>query len=326
MKFRKVIFILLVIIYINLTLTTFFYASYKLKRESFISSKAHYIDGVKFSDKSKSINIAYNVTKGVDLSFTARVSEEDIQLMQEQIYQILGNEMDNYAIYVKDLNSTAYWEHNSTQAFYPASIYKVPLAIITLKDIDDGKFTLTDNFLVTPADKPYTFDRLAQIPGSYNMSVSELLRYMIVYSDNTAMITLENRNGGVYALQTRMQQELDITGITRVPHITNAASIAKFYQGIYNQEYLTKENNDYLLDLLKNTAATFDDRIVSGVPAEVEVAHKIGNLNGVYQDAGIVYAEHEYVIVILNKNTLTTTASSKISQISRIVYDVFGKD
>ncbi len=46
---------------------------------------------------------------------------------------------------------------------------------------------------------------------------------------------------------------------------------------------------------------TLNSRIPAGVPDGVDIAHKTGSLRGVRNDAGIVYAEHPYVISIFSK-------------------------
>lgn len=254
---------------------------------------------------------------------TPDITKSDIKILKSKILKILGSDKDDYGIYIKDLEYGHTLEINSAAVFPPASIYKVPLAIVTLADVDSGKLSFNDEFLVTDAQKPYSFDRLSQRSGSYNIKIKDLLEYLIIYSDNTAMTTLEHRNGGVYQLQSRLQTELSIAGLTRIPHTTTPSAVGAIFEGLYNNQYLTVESNEYLLNLLKNVYEGHNDKIKAGVPEGIGVAHKIGNLTHTNQDAGIVYGEtRDFIIVILNKNiTDHGEAADKIRQITNVTYE-----
>ena len=267
--------------------------------------------------KSESTNI-------FELPFTgeqARLREVDWESLENEILEVLGNEKDNYAVFIKDLVTGQSYELNEETNFPPASIYKVALATIILSDIDRGNLSLSDVYLVTEKQKTYETDPLAKREGNYNITIEELIEYLIVYSDNTAMTTLEHRTGGVYELQDRMSEELGIDGITRIPHKTSAKAVGDIFEGLYNEEYLTRETNEILMNHLKNVAPWFNNRIVAGVPDDIEVAHKIGNLSDVHEDAGIVYSEErDYILVVLNDNIVISEAAETIEEISRVTY------
>lgn len=253
------------------------------------------------------------------------VLEEDLSaefaVIEEEIRKVLGSEVNNYAIHVRDLNSNQEFGINNQSTFPPASIYKVGLAMIIFKDIDAGIIALDDQVTILPEYKVYTFDALAKREGTYQLSVEELLEYLIIHSDNTAMTTLEHTYGGVFELQTRMAHELGVEDVLRLPHVTKAIAIAEMFNILYDQQILSETSTNHLLDLLKKVLPGHNDRIAAGVPEGIEVAHKIGTLNSTYEDAGIIYGEkRDIAIVILNRNTTPVLARQKIPQITEIVY------
>lgn len=246
--------------------------------------------------------------------------------LKNQIEEILAGEESKYGIVIKDIETQTSLEINSDKQLHPASVYKVPLALIVLKDVENKKISLDDKLLITSSEKVYSFDPLSKIEGNYEKTIREILYYLIHYSDNTAMTTLEHRLGGVKDLQARMESELGIKGFTRLPGVTNAQITAEVFEGLYSQKYLSKELNDYLISLLKDIISNQNDRIPAGVPDGTEVAHKIGTLNSTYHDAGIVYGEkRDYVIVVLNDDINPATGRDKIRRISEATYNHLNK-
>jgi beta-lactamase class A len=63
-----------------------------------------------------------------------------------------------------------------------------------------------------------------------------------------------------------------------------------------------------------------NDRIPAGLPAGTVVAHKTGNVTGIYHDAGIVYSARPYVLVVLTRGIKDTTVAAKlIADITRVI-------
>ncbi|MBD3280657.1 hypothetical protein GF389_03990 [Candidatus Dojkabacteria bacterium] len=245
----------------------------------------------------------------------------DWEELRAEIAEIIDEEDEKYAYYIENLSTGESVQFNEDLNVHPASIYKVPLAIAVLKQVDEGEINMNSMLLVTSAEKPYSFDLLSKREGEYEISVEETLTYLIRYSDNTAMTTLEHRLGGVEQLQADMAK-LGIGGVTRLPGESTAPAVAKMMRALYEQSILTEDSNKFLLNLMKDMAPGQNDRIPAGVPDEIEVAHKIGTLTSTYHDAGIVYGEdNDYLIVVLNEDIEPSTARSKIRRISEVTYN-----
>ena len=64
------------------------------------------------------------------------------------------------------------------------------------------------------------------------------------------------------------------------------------------------------------------DGIPAGLPLGVEVANKTGEITQIHHDAGIVYAERPFVLVILTRSIQERTVSAAlIATLTRIVYE-----
>jgi beta-lactamase class A len=257
-------------------------------------------------------------------TFDVKIIEKliDFNKLKKEIVHILGEQKNNYAVVVWDLKRQKGFDINGDVIKPPASISKIPYAILTLRDIDKGKNTLDEVYKIRGDDKAYDTDILYSYENGADVTLDQYIKFLIQQSDNTAMMHLEDFLGGNQIYNQRVRDELGLTNLFRDPHTTSANQVSILLQNIYSQKYLSKKLNDYLIDTMINVDATFQDRIKEGVPENVPVAHKIGNLEGIYQDAGIVYGQKtDFVIVVLNENTSIDSAKETIREITRKVYN-----
>lgn len=254
----------------------------------------------------------------------------DMQKNEEIVKQI--NDVINTktggrcGIYAKNLKTGEEILINANDEFFPASIYKLPLAILILKDVESGKINLDDQYLVDYSHIAYSYDPLANRVGTY-VTVSEMLSLLIRNSDNTAQkLMVHEIFGGYEEYNSKIISDLGINGFqgSFVDLSVTPRQVGQLLENLYNDKYLNKTEKEYLVELLFTTSPNFNDRIVSGVPENINVAHKIGQLDNIYQDAAIVYGENDYIIVILNENINSyDLASYKLSQISKIIWNYF---
>jgi hypothetical protein len=217
---------------------------------------------------------------------------------------ILGTQINKYSIYVYDLKREQGFGINEEKVFYPASISKLPYAILILRDVDAGKFT----------------------KASINTDMTSL----ITHSDNAALMRFEKKLGGYAVVNQRIKNELGVDNIFRYPHTCQAVDIGTLYKGIYAQTYLSESSNDYLINLLENTDSAYDDRVQQGLPDGVEFAHKIGWITTsggeAYNDSGIVYGElTDYVIVVLDKDVTSKSVIKMTKPLSETIYNALNR-
>lgn len=246
--------------------------------------------------------------------------------LRNDILKILNEDKDNYGVYIKSLDYNLQIGINENEEFYPASTIKVPIAILVMRDIEDGVYTLETNLELKEKNKHYISDIMYYYPvGSY-YSIETLLYHMIHTSDNSAWDMLSDNMGTTVEVDNRIKEELGLENTHRVPFETTATDMGTVLENLQNYTYLTEGNSEYLLGLLCDIVASQNDRIPQGVPEGTIVAHKIGSWQDTYQDIGIVYGEKvTYIIVILNRNTTASEARNKISAISSLAWEFFNK-
>jgi len=244
-------------------------------------------------DKNNLIETEYQ------LQIIPGLSKVNFDKLRSDVINIIGEEdKDKYAITLIDLKRKKRWDINGEVMFFPGSISKVQIALIVLRDVDKGKFSLN--------------------------AVSPNLVKMLNYSRNDAMMELDDLIGGPTAYNPRIRNELEVDMFFRMPHMAQSNDVAYVFQGIYEQRYLSKEMNDYLLSLLKNNLG-YNTKLLLGYPQDIEIAHKTGWLGTAggeaYNDATIVYGkETDFILVMLDKDTSRYSVAPKARDIAEVVY------
>ena len=154
---------------------------------------------------------------------------------------------------VDPLSGQVIAEHNSHVQRAPASLTKMMVAYIALKEIQAGKLNKEEVITITPIIKMVNWDESQMhLKVGDQISVDQLLAGLIVMSANDAAVTLaEKISGSVPKFLERMNQEAQAlgmqdthfsnpAGITMEDHYSTAADLSLLATA------LVKETPDYL--------------------------------------------------------------------------------
>ncbi len=229
------------------------------------------------------------------------------------------------------------------------SVYKFPLALAVLNQVDQGKLSLNQKIHVTKQDlRPNTLSPLRDKHPDGNVAIplGDLLYYTVSLSDNNACDILFRLVGGTKAVETYVHS-LGIKGIAirdteeemhrawEVQYrnwsepVAMAALLGKFYRG----EGLTKASRDFLWKIMVETP-TKPGRIKGLLPSGTTVAHKPGtsstNTRGITaatNDAGIVAlpnGNHFIIVVFVADSPADERArEGLIAQITKAAWDYY---
>jgi beta-lactamase class A len=84
-------------------------------------------------------------------------------------------------------------------------------------------------------------------------------------------------------------------------------------------ELIRSSNEDELLSFMTDTI--YENWLAKGLPHGVKIAHKYGRETGVVNDAGIVFSDPSYVVVIMSKNADVYEADNAIPLLSKLIYE-----
>ncbi len=253
---------------------------------------------------------------------------DDLSAKKEALKET--GKITHLSVYFRDLDRGPRFGIGEYDKFQPASLTKLPImiAFLHLADLDPSVLDKTlsfTGFLDTNMNVE-TPDQTIKPDTPY--SVRELLRKMIVYSDNYSYLLLvKELNSMPSDLRYYTFHDLDILNMMLAPRAdyVSISSYATLFAVLHNTGYLSKDMSQYALSLLSQT--TFRDGIVAGVPPDTVVAHKFGRKlqegeDSQLHDCGIVYhPKMRYVLCIMTSGTEYAAEKEAIAGMSRIVYD-----
>ena len=255
---------------------------------------------------------------------------QEVQALEAKLIEIVGENNSDVGVYIKDLSTGLEYGLNEDEFFPPASISKLPYGILTLKYIDEGKLSYDTRLTLYERHKFYKTDPMYEFPNGTTWAIRDLLRLLLIDSDNVPMNMLEEYFGGVESFNKQIA-ELGITNFTRYPHQATPRAVGETFEKIYNGEILSEESIEQLRYYLSFYKVFSGDRLRLGIDRvagrDTVVVHKIGNLNGTYHDAGYVLGpEKDFIIVTLNKNHTVNTAITTITAMAGVTYNHFNPE
>jgi beta-lactamase class A len=234
--------------------------------------------------------------------------------------------VDNVSVYFRNMNSGEWTGVNENDTYAPGSMLKVAILIGYLNEADSDPSILDTQYNYDPQiDEGQYFKPASMLsPGLH--TVRDLLKNMIIESDNTATLILANRRPdlvqNVYTILNLPNPEVGADFMSPLQY-------AEFWRVLYNASYLSKPNSEEALDLLSLT--TFNEGLVSGLPADIRVAHKFGEHTNVsstappvheLHDCGIIYppGKDPYFLCVMTRGGDFPALEQAISSISKLVW------
>ena len=218
-----------------------------------------------------------------------------------QIKDLTQDLSGTYGIYVYRFKDEKDYGLNERKVFPAASLNKLPVMIIVYQQAEEDKLDLETEYILKEADKVKGAGILRTKPAGTKYTYRQLIEYMGQYLDNTAFKVMRQ-----------------VTGETTLDQAT-PEEIGILFKKLYKERIISDEHRDELLQFLTNTG--FEDRIPKGLPEEIRVAHKIGTLTGIYSDAGIIFAEEPFILVIMSKDARESEALEVLPQITQAVWN-----
>lgn len=273
--------------------------------------------------------LAYRTPEATDLGeYTALKSA-----FQARVDSALRSGASRVSVYFRDLDAGRWIGINQEETYYPASLLKVPTMIAYYKEAEENPSLLKDTVAYDPRVLPNApFDVPSALVPARSYTLHDLIRAMIVDSDNGATFTLLERVNPHYLQSVYVALGVSDPGDDSVHYQISARTYALFFRVLYNASYLSSEYSERALELLSQ--ATFTQGLIAGVPKGTVVAHKYGehvlSTNGVatgveLSDCGIVYyPKHPYLLCVMTSATDEASAEKSIADISSVTYAAVG--
>jgi beta-lactamase class A len=220
------------------------------------------------------------------------------------------------------------------------SVFKLPLAVTVLKEVEAGRLQLDRKVQVSPVDVA---------PGSQfntdlwrkpqEKTVAELIEFAIVRSDNTSADKLLQLIGGP-SVVTQQMKTLGFPNIEVVvssrefaahrdkPNTGAATDLARLLTRLQKGELLQPAHLSLLVDDMERSRTGGERRLRANLPAGTRVADKTGSGDVATNDVGLVTLPdnkgHLAIAVLISGSKLPVDKQEKtIADIARAAYDSF---
>ena len=238
---------------------------------------------------------------------------------------------------------------NGNDKFPMQSVFKFPLALAVLHQVDEGKLSLEQKIFVRKDELlPNLWSPLREKypDGNINITLDELLFYTVSMSDNSGCDILFRLIGGpkivdryihslgiaeisIVSTEEEMQKEWGV----QYNNWSSPAAMNQLLSLFFHDKILSAKNKGYLWNIMVKTS-TGSKRIKGLLPEGTIVAHKTGSsgtnsagITAATNDAGIVTlpnGNHFAIVVFVSNSKADEKArESIISEITKIVWNAY---
>jgi beta-lactamase class A len=297
---------------------------------------------VNSSNREDTPNNETSTPNGITISNADRTNELRVRI--EQISQAARGRVGVKATVLETGESVAL---NGNQQFPMQSVYKFPIAMAVLAQVDRGKLKLDQKIRVEASDVLQGSRILDEKSQGMEFSLAELLKYMVSESDNTAsdmllrqvgepMIVTEYLRGlGVNDIVVaNTEKELGQDTAVQYRNYATPDAAVVLLRAFHEGKGLSKSSQALLLQLMTETT-TGSKRIKGLLPNGTVVAHKTGTsstVNGVTaatNDVGIVTlpnGRHMAISVFVSDSGANNAVREEvIAKVAKAAWDEWSK-
>ncbi len=243
-----------------------------------------------------------------------------LKRLESNIQQITRSVNADWGIYIKCLETGEEIALDADRQMDTMSVIKIPLMAEAFRQIEAGKFALTDRITITDAAKRPGTGVIRSLDAGAQLTIKDLLTLMIIVSDNTATDLMFDKVGGTEPVNQLMNtwglNSIRATGTADVwfKALRAAGSAEKFHregktpfglssprdmgkllEKIEKGEAVSKSASDQMLQIMRGQLYTTRiPRYVTGF----RIPHKTGDfLPYIGNDVGILESPSRHVVI-----------------------------
>jgi len=251
----------------------------------------------------------------------------DLKLELSQIinkYKEKGT-VQTASVYCRDIADGSWMSVDGDRQYMPGSMMKVPIMIYFLGMEQEHKGILNKELLYEKPKQnfPSQVYKGDSILSGKRYKIVDLLRYMIVESDNNATHLLSNNLESTSYRKIFTDLEIPPDEINDLNYRISAIEYSKFFIVLYNATYLHRNHSEAALELLAD--CKLNEGITKPLPKGTVVAHKFGECGRdndmMFADGGIIYLKNKpYILTIMTQGSLIQDQTDLVSELSEHVY------
>ena len=275
-----------------------------------------------------------------------------VEPLQTNIEKVITGKNATVGVGIYEFGSQQTLTINGDQHMPMQSVYKFHVALAILNEVDKGRFKLTQKMHVKKSDIVTGLHSPmgeAYPNGGVDLSLVEIIRYMVADSDGSACDYLFRLLGGPKQVDAFIHQlgirDVAIRDTEKIMQArgnwdvqytnwTTQTAMLDLLKLVYQRKILSAGSHDFLWKVLVGTT-TGQNRLKKLLPAGTVVAHKTGTsgikagLTGAVNDAGFIAlpnGKHIAISVFISNSTESIETNERIiADIARLAYDHFVK-
>jgi beta-lactamase class A len=273
----------------------------------------------------------------------AQTETNTLENLRSDLNQLIGSFDAQVGVGVKHLESGDTLTINNSFQYPTQSVYKFPLALAILKEVDLGKLTIDQKINITKEDlHSNTWSPLAkEYPnGNVDLTIEQLLSYTVSKSDNNTCDILFKILGGPKEVEKQMRDwgyfniaiqttevEMHIGGDSaQQANWCQPFELIQMLEDFYLGKLISEKSTKILMLQMIETS-TGEKRIKGLLPKKTITAHKTGSGNKVVNDVGIItLPDGTHLILsvfICNAKEEYEASEELVAKISKATYDFF---
>ena len=246
--------------------------------------------------------------------------------LQRELQHYVSRQNGTISVYVVNLRDGATLGIDANRGFAPGSLGKVPVAILIMKKVEEGKLSMDTLIDIDDAD------RVEYSSTLYNTSEKKLplhilIEKMLQGSDNTAFKILlrhieEEDNNLLLNYWGFFNPE---SASPATPgSLISSRSVYGVFSSLYLSTILEPQDSEYLLGLMADSV--FNLGKIAQIPADVRIAQKYsaweqGNIT-VFHSCGIIYpGEMKIFFCVMTEGF---TEKDAVTHVATIVNRIYG--
>jgi beta-lactamase class A len=261
---------------------------------------------------------------------------------RQEIQKLVDRAGADVSVAFRMLDGSAELMYRPDVEYHAASTMKVPVMIELFRQARNRRIALDDHTPIVNKFHSIVDGSVFELSAGDDsdaelykklgatMTYRELCEAMVTVSSNFATNILIERLGarniqattnalGAPGMHVLRGVEDDKAFQKGLNNTTTARALLTLMERIAKGQAVDPASSEEMVAILKRQ--TFNDRIPSGVPPGIPVAHKTGEITKIQHDAAIVYAPKPFALVVLVRGLDDAKAGSMLAaEITRVLY------
>lgn len=285
------------------------------------------------------------------LLISGQVYAQSMESLKQQINKMLILKKAEVGVAIQGTELSDTLSINGEERFPMQSVFKFPIALATLTEVDKGTLSLDQKIEISKSELlPGLWSPIRdKYPEGATLTLAEIIQYTVSLSDNVGCDVLLRLLGGPQVVEQYFSQlgfnnikikineevmqnnwDLQFQNWT-TPKEANRI-LAYFYANA--EETLSQDSYDFIWGIMRSTQ-TGEKRLRGQLPKETTVAHKTG-WSGVHKETGISAAVNDigiiflpngkfFIVSVFVTNSSETTEENEkiIAEIAKLAWNYF---